>query len=905
MLLGRAAELAALETLLERVRLVTVTGVGGVGKTSLALAAAPGATVCELAGVARGDEVDAAVADVLGYPSLAAALVGTADVEALVVLDNCEHVLDAAAELVHRVLAGCPRVTVLATSRERLDVSDEHVFPLLPLAVPVSDDPVDLHGSPAIELLVDRARAAGCDLTVDVDGADLGALCRRLDGLPLALELAAARTTSLTPAEILIHLEQRQDLLARRRSRGPRRHRSLDTAIAWSHDRVPEATRTFFDRLGVFAGRFTAEQAAAVAGDDGVLGAVGHLDRLVAASLVTVRAQAGQSWYGLLDTLRAYARARLTERGELDEVVDRWVEHLADHAGRLRWGADPAPGAHSWNVAAATQTDVIEALRWCRQHDPEPTRAVRLVRQLAPVVYNARSAPVAALGEQLLARWPDPHTPAWAEFAAVTAFAQMALRAADRAESLARRVLDASPSPFAAVLAARTLYLHEMLADRPEPARRWAEHGIAVADRGNEPGWACELRTLLAGALAASGQPEDAAAEAARAQDEASQAGSDVLSAWAALAQASLLTLRDPDAGRVALQALAARSRSIGYPLLDGAACWGLAGIALLEDRPDEAARWLQRALEVFVRISGPPLLVTLSWAAATADAAGRADTAAALRHAAGPVRTLAILEHAWRDRLRGRTGPRGTPPLPLRDAVALARGELAGLAIPPRPVATPDVAPRRFVRRGAVWTLVYAGRTVVLPDAKGLRDLAHLLARAGQEVHCTELAGAAVDQPDTGPTLDAQARRAYEARIVELQGQLSEAEDLGDRGRADAARLGLDLMVDQLAAATGLAGRSRRTGSTAERARATVSWRVRAALRRIAEVHPELAEHLRAALRIGVWSRYCPVDPVDWDLADEDESVPGGPARTRRSAATPSTPRSASGAASTNPAAR
>lgn len=894
MLLGRATELAALETLVRRARLVTVTGVGGVGKTVLALAAAPGATVCELAAVARADEVDAAVADALGFPSSAAALVGLADVEALVVLDNCEHVLDAAAELVERLLAGCPRVTVLATSRERLDVPDEHVFPLPPLSVPDSDDPVDLHGSPAVELLVDRARAAGRDLAVGVDGADLGALCRRLDGLPLALELAAARTTSLTPAEILVHLEQGQDLLARRRSRGPRRHRSLDATIGWSHGRMPPATRRFFDRLGVFAGRFTAEQAAVVAGEQGsgLPAAVGHLDQLVAASMVTVRVQAGQSWYGLLDTLRAYARARLAERGELDEVVDRWVGHLAELAGRLRWGVAPTPAA---------QADVIEALRWCLERDPEPARALRLVRRLTPVVYNARSAPVAELGEQLLLRWPDPRTPAWAEFAAVTAFAQMALRRAERAEYLARLVLDAAPSPFAAVIAARTLYLHEMLADRPEQARRWAGRGIAVADRGDEPGWACELRTLRAGALAALDRPDEAAVEADRAQDAAGRLGSDVLSAWATLAQASLLTLRDPGAGRVALQALATRSRSIGYPLLDGAACWGLAGIALDGDRPDEAARWLQRALEVFVRISGPPLLVTLSWAAATADAAGRVDTAAALRRAAGPVRTLAILEHAWRDRLQGRTGPDGTPPLPQRDAVALARRELAVLATPPRPAGTPDAAPHRFVRQDAVWTLTYAGRTVVLPDAKGLRDLARLLARAGQEVHCTELVGVTVEQPDTGPVLDTQARRAYESRIVELQETLSDAEGLGDRGRADAARLELDLLVDQLAAATGLAGRSRRTTGTAERARATVSWRVRAALRRIAEVHPALAEHLRAALRIGVWSLYRPADPVDWDLT----GAAGDPATSRRSVTTPSTPRSAYGAASTNPAAR
>ena len=175
--------------------------------------------------------------------------------------------------------------------------------------------------------------------------------------------------------------------------------------------------------------------------------------------------------------------------------------------------------------------------------------------------------------------------------------------------------------------------------------------------------------------------------------------------------------------------------------------------------------------------------------------------------------------------------------------------------------------APARFVLAGAIWTVSFAGRTVRLPDSKGLHDLAALLARPGREVHSTELLAAVVEQPDTGEVLDAPARHSYEARIVELQGELTEAEELGDRGRADAARLELDLLVDQLAAARGLGGRARRSGGTAERARTAVTWRIRSAIKRIDGVHPELGRHLRAAVRTGLWCSYQPEQPVAWRL--------------------------------------
>jgi hypothetical protein len=167
----------------------------------------------------------------------------------------------------------------------------------------------------------------------------------------------------------------------------------------------------------------------------------------------------------------------------------------------------------------------------------------------------------------------------------------------------------------------------------------------------------------------------------------------------------------------------------------------------------------------------------------------------------------------------------------------------------------------------GATWAVGYAGKTGRLRDSKGLRDLAVLLSRPQQEVHCLELVGGSDVGSEAGPALDQQARRAYESRIRDLQEDIDEARDLGDPVRAERAEAELDALVQQLAGAFGLSGRSRATGSAAERARSAVSWRIRAALRHTAEAHPELARHLQNAVRTGTWCSYRPETAVSWDI--------------------------------------
>jgi hypothetical protein len=182
-----------------------------------------------------------------------------------------------------------------------------------------------------------------------------------------------------------------------------------------------------------------------------------------------------------------------------------------------------------------------------------------------------------------------------------------------------------------------------------------------------------------------------------------------------------------------------------------------------------------------------------------------------------------------------------------------------------PAPSATPP--PASLVREGPTWAASYAGRTVRLRDSKGLGDIAVLLSRPDQDVHCLELMGAADVGGEPGPAIDQQARRAYERRILELQEEADEARAANDPARAERVEAELDALVQQLAEAFGLSGRGRATGSAVERARSAVGWRVRAAVRHAAELHPELGRHLKHAVRTGTWCSYRPETPVRWEI--------------------------------------
>ncbi|MEJ2862686.1 BTAD domain-containing putative transcriptional regulator [Actinomycetospora flava] len=659
---GRDADLAEVRRLLAGVRVVTLVGAGGVGKTRVARAAATAETgrpvaLCELDAVTGPGAVGCAIADALGFPSLEAAGQALGSAERLLLLDDCEHLLDAVAPAVHRLLARCPGITVLATSREPLGLPEEHVLALGTLDLPGGDDPASVRRSPAARLLAERAAACGARLDLDADAVVVATLCRRLDGLPLALELAAVRLRSLTPEEVLEHLDRRLRLLRRTDTSGPARHRSLDAAVAWSHDRLPEPTRRFFARLGVFAGRFTADHAHAVAGEDGdFLGTVDRLDRLVAASMLTVQQRAGRTWYALLATMRRFARDRLEERGEQQAVRDRWVDSVLAAAVDARDRMVHAWPADLMVTLQNLHTDVADALRWCVAHDEGPDRALPLFVPMCSVLKNRSAMPVAELGDVVLRRWPESSGRSRSEAAAAAAVAHVLRGSVERGAALAEEAL-AGSSPLAGVNARRALFFRARMAGRDAEALRWVEEALAVAAAHDMAPWHTELLTFRAVALAATGRLDAAIAQAEDAHRGAPGIGSPALVAWAAAVRGCLLAGPDPQAGRTASDAAARACEELDYPIGAGVSRRTLGALALRDGTPDEAREHLRRALDAYAGLGyASEVAHSLRWLARLAAASDRPDTAEVLFRAGGPGRGDVV-----EDVLR----PAGRPPAP------------------------------------------------------------------------------------------------------------------------------------------------------------------------------------------------------------------------------------------------
>ncbi|HET7030202.1 MAG TPA: BTAD domain-containing putative transcriptional regulator [Candidatus Limnocylindrales bacterium] len=346
---GREAELGAIERHLVEARLVTLTGIGGVGKTRLALEASrrtatawtDGPWFIDLSALAEPDLVARAVAGALGVVEqsdesvvdrLAARL---RPVDALLVLDNCEHLRAACADLAQRLLSAAPLLRILATSREPLGVGGEVDLAVQPLGTPAAhDDPESIGDSDAVRLFLARANDARPGITADPATLEaVATIARDLDGLPLAIELAAARVKALSIAQIADRLGDRFRFLVSWRRLAPDRHRTLKEAMDWSYDLLDERERALLRGLSVFAGGFTLEAAAAVCAGDG--DATDRLERLVEASLVIAEERAGAMRYRMLETVRQYAAGRLAESGEakvLHEAHAAWFVRLAEEA---------------------------------------------------------------------------------------------------------------------------------------------------------------------------------------------------------------------------------------------------------------------------------------------------------------------------------------------------------------------------------------------------------------------------------------------------------------------------------------------------------------------------------------------------------------------------------------------
>ena len=358
-LIGRGRDLDEVADLLKRHRVVTITGPGGAGKSTLALAHARAVqsddgseadvVFAELAPVREADEVTRAVAEAVGVQgegavrtSALAATLGPRPV--LLVLDNCEHLLDESAALVDAILDAGEEARMLVTSREPLRVDGEAVHPLGSL------------GSGAAELFVERAAAAAGADVAEVHDPRVALLCARLDGLPLAIELAAAQMRHLSLDELVRRLDDRLTLLAGARPRAGARHSALSATIDWSYRLLSDRARDVFDRLGVFASSFDLDAVVAVSGGPDPAAATNVVGDLVAKSLVVHERSSGR--YRLLETIRLFAAQRLAESGRHAEVVELLRRHVVDRAS-----ATSRTGAWLSTSLAARSRDDLDNVR--------------------------------------------------------------------------------------------------------------------------------------------------------------------------------------------------------------------------------------------------------------------------------------------------------------------------------------------------------------------------------------------------------------------------------------------------------------------------------------------------------------------------------------------------------------
>jgi predicted ATPase/DNA-binding winged helix-turn-helix (wHTH) protein len=384
-LFGRAEDMAAIKALLRQHAVVTVVGAGGIGKTRVAQAVAADIAVesatefpdgvwwVELAALSDGALVPSAVAGAMGAQLASDHLPGEAmasllaSQRLLIVLDNCEHLTDAVAAFIESVRAAAPQVRLFATSQEPLKTSEEHIYRVGGLALPVDDGSANALQAGACELFVARARAVDPNFALTPDHMPaLVEICRRLDGIPLAIELAAARLPLLGIEGLRTRLDERFKVLTAGARVVLRRHQTLRATLEWSHGLLTANEQTVFRRLGVFAGSFTLEAAQHVASDQriDVWAALDHLGALVDKSLVLAEGDPVPR-YRLLETTRAYALERLADAGETESMLRRHAEAL------LALLAAYADGERSWRIpptqkaALAAELDNLRAaLGW-------------------------------------------------------------------------------------------------------------------------------------------------------------------------------------------------------------------------------------------------------------------------------------------------------------------------------------------------------------------------------------------------------------------------------------------------------------------------------------------------------------------------------------------------------------
>lgn len=817
-LVGRDRELAELAETITSSSVTTVTGPAGVGKTALALAVAASSThfpdgvfVVWLASLRSADLVAGEIAAQVGMQrsggqaneeALARWL---ADRDVLLVLDNCEHVVSAVAELVEDLTARLPRLHVLATSREPLWVVDEVNYRLAPL--PEAD---------AVRLFQERAGSrAQASLAGDRAGKLVGEICRRVDGLPLAIELAAARVVGLDLQDISRHLDDLFDLLPQAARRADGAQRSLRATVEWSDALLTEDERLLLRRMAVFAGGFDLTAVSAVCANEGQTPAqIADLTaRLVEKSLLLRRADTGL--YQLLETIRQYSAEQLALAGELDVIRDRHARFFLEVGLREAGATQSGP-----------ETGHLEELRRI-----EDNTRVALDRLL-----TIDPEAVLSLAASLNLFW----------------WSQGRLR-----EGLVwlERAREAATDPPAELRATGLFCEAFLLAHDTDDWRAAAElvdAGIDVvtaSDADEPPLILAMLHGLHAQCDAINGDAASALTGATTACELASGYPGTWGQAYCVWQLGNARQVVGDEDGAIetlmeCYELCTAHGTGIGQMIC----CQDLGALREARGELETARRLFDRALEIRQQLGAVRIGFVHGSMASSLVAVAR------VAEKQGDIATASPL---------------------LRDAIPFAEEsrevdiarQIDELLLR---ISQAQLSSRATLRpEGGTWHIHYNGTDIHLPDLKGFWHLRELLARPHQPVAALTLIGASSDVPlptaDTGPLLDREALRQYRRRLAELDDELDAASLRGDRKRQAERSAEREALIAELKRATGLGGRPRRSGSPAEKARVNVTRTIRHAIGELASSAPDLAAHLDESIVTGVSCCYEPKADIVW----------------------------------------
>jgi predicted ATPase len=890
--------------LIQESRLVTLTGEGGIGKTRLALEVArqaitrhrDGVWLVELAPVDNPELLDSVALAAIGSArrpgrnapeALINSLTGS---EMLFILDNCEHLVDAVARLASVVLQRCPDVCMLATSREVLNVSGETTWRVPPMSVPGASRSMtreEIERVAAVQLFVERAEVArpGFRLSDDTAGS-VGRICRRLDGIPLAIELAAARVRTLPISAIDTRLDDHLGLLSSGSRTSPPRQRTLRATLDWSYELLTAAERRLFRHLAVCRGGFSLEAAEQICADQEAGGApaalVDEISSLIDKSLVFLEEPLERpSRFRLLEPVRDYADGLLRATDDAEELEGRHALYYMELAERMRAGGDGPDRA--WFTWAADEVDNLRAaFEWAVVHDPSASLRLTLAIKRHWILseggegrtWLARGLAASPDRDELRAEalWTLSF---WATFHAEFLEAR---QLADEALLLARELGSVLHEGWALHALAINAWLDTP--SRSEESLSFFDEAEADVRRSGDR-WALVLLLNNYGcSLSEAGEIEAARAKLQEGAAIAGELKDDLLTTavLGSLADNELAAGNREEAQSSWRRQLEL-ARAIGSQQSASSALTGLARFALNDGKAARCLQLLGAATELFrrtgSRLEGPDV-----------EFVGKAQTTA--RELIGPE----LAEVAWTDGVR----------MSLEEAVrfALAQPTEAEPQLPDGDLRRQTIASvdNAFICEGALWTLSFAGTVAHVKDSKGMRDLGRLLAAPGVELAAVDLAGVAIPiagvsvtgramgelgmgvEKDAGPVIDAEARQSYRRRLADLEEDIGEAVASNDPERAARAREEREFLLAELGAAVGLGGRERRLLDPAERARKAVAGRIRDALDHIEAAHPELARHLRRSLRTGAFCTYDPAMPTTWVLR---RSSPGATAVPRQ----------------------